>query len=204
MNLTPTMNNTKNILLVAIITATLVLGTSVIPMQSYAEEHKKTGDFQNSIKISTEANKKSASQKLDQDNFCYRGDDCEQANQGQQIVGKDNEAAGFNDQSKNLALSPSGAGDGVGTGTGSGTTPTPACIECFTTAISALNSTDLGIIITALTGITTTFGTIDVLCGLPSISARALTSVLISLDIDVTVINTLLNCLRAAGVTVTA
>ena len=27
------------------------------------------------------------------------GEDCEQANQGQQIVGKDNEATGFNDQS---------------------------------------------------------------------------------------------------------
>ena len=31
------MDNTKSILLVAIITATLVLGTSVIPMQSYAD-----------------------------------------------------------------------------------------------------------------------------------------------------------------------
>ena len=31
------MNNTKSILLVAIITATLVMGTSVIPMQSYAD-----------------------------------------------------------------------------------------------------------------------------------------------------------------------
>ncbi len=31
-----------------------------------------------------------------------RGQDCEQANQGQQIVGKDNEATGFNDQSVNF------------------------------------------------------------------------------------------------------
>ena len=54
---------------------------------------------------------------MDQDNLCYRGDDCEQANQGQQIVGKDNEAKGFNDQSDNLALSTSG--------TGNGTTPPP-------------------------------------------------------------------------------
>ena len=49
------MNNTKNILLVAIITATLVMGTSVIPMQSYADrdnddDHKKTKDFKSSIK----------------------------------------------------------------------------------------------------------------------------------------------------------
>ena len=31
------MNNTRNLLLVAIIAATLVMGTSVIPMQSYAD-----------------------------------------------------------------------------------------------------------------------------------------------------------------------
>ena len=39
------MGNTKTILLTAIITATLVLGTSVIPMQSYGGEHKRTVDF---------------------------------------------------------------------------------------------------------------------------------------------------------------
>jgi hypothetical protein len=31
-----------------------------------------------------------------------RGEDCEQANQGQQIAGKDNEATGFNDQSAHV------------------------------------------------------------------------------------------------------
>jgi hypothetical protein len=31
---------------------------------------------------------------MDQDNFWYRGDDCRQANHGQQISGKDNDAAG--------------------------------------------------------------------------------------------------------------
>ena len=60
------MNNTKNILLVAIITATLVLGTSVIPMQSYADrdnnDHKKSKDFKSSIIASSESDKKSASQ----------------------------------------------------------------------------------------------------------------------------------------------
>ena len=53
----------------------------------------------------SESDKKSASQHQDQDNFCYRGDECEQANQGQQIVGKDNDAKGFNDQSDNLSVS---------------------------------------------------------------------------------------------------
>ncbi len=112
------MNNTKSILLVAIITATLVLGTSVIPMQSYAgkdnkddhkkswdnkDDHKKSKDFKSSITASSDSSKKSASQHQDQDNFCYRGDECQQANQGQQIVGEDNDAKGFNDQSDNLA-----------------------------------------------------------------------------------------------------
>jgi hypothetical protein len=33
--------------------------------------------------------KKSAKQHMDQDNECYRDDDRKQANQGQQVVGKD-------------------------------------------------------------------------------------------------------------------
>src|SRR5215216_6981076 len=131
------MNNIKNILLIAIITATLVLGTTVISMQSYADrdnnDHKKIKDFESSINANSESDKKSASQHQDQDNFCYRRDDCEQANQGQQIVGKDNEAKGFNDQSDNLALSTLGAGNG------NGTTPTPTpqtCEECFRAFLS--------------------------------------------------------------------
>jgi hypothetical protein len=120
------MNNTKNILLIAIITATLILGTSVIPMQSYADrdnnDHKKTKDFKSSIIANSESDKKSASQHQDQDNFCYRGDDCQQANEGQQIVGKDNDAAGFNDQSDNLAA----AAAGNGTTAGIAGTPGPA------------------------------------------------------------------------------
>ena len=104
--------------MIAIIAITLVLGTSVIPMQSYADrdndDHKKTKDFKSSIIASSESDKKSASQHQDQDNFCYRGDDCEQANQGQQIVGKDNDAKGFNDQSENLAISTSASGAGNG------------------------------------------------------------------------------------------
>ena len=139
------MNNTKSLLLIAIIAATLVMGTSVIPMQSYADkennDHKKTKDFKSSIIAGSESDKKSASQHQDQDNFCYRGDDCQQANEGQQIVGKDNEATGFNDQSENLAVSAAAAGAGNGTGTGNGTTPTPTptpktCEECLMTFLT--------------------------------------------------------------------
>jgi hypothetical protein len=116
------MNNTKSILLVAIITATLVMGASVIPMQSYAgkdnndnhkkswdnkDDHKKSNDHKSSLSEKTQIDKKSANQKMDQDNFCYRGDECQQANQGQQIVGEDNDAKGFNDQSDSLAAAVS-------------------------------------------------------------------------------------------------
>jgi hypothetical protein len=121
------MNNIKNILLVAIIAATLVLGTSVIPMQSYADRdndddhHKKGKDFSKII-ANSESDKKSSNQHQDQENICYRGDDdCQQANQGQEIVGKDNEAKGFNDQSdNNLDLSAIDIGTGAGNGNGNG------------------------------------------------------------------------------------
>ena len=94
----------------------------VIKTQSYADrdndDHKKGEDLVSSIIASSESDKKSASQHQDQDNFCYRDDDCEQANQGQQIVGKDNDVVGFNDQSENLALFTLGAGIGNATGNG--------------------------------------------------------------------------------------
>jgi hypothetical protein len=69
------MNNTKNILLMAAITSLLIMGTSVVPMQSYADreeddDHKKTDDFNSKIKAIFETEEKSASQHMDQDNFC--------------------------------------------------------------------------------------------------------------------------------------
>ncbi len=132
------MNNTKNILLVAIITATLVMGTSVIPMQSFADrdndDHKKAKDSKSKIIASSESDKKSANQDMDQDNFCYRGDDCQQANQGQQLAGKDNEAKGFNDQSANLSIefvADNGTGTDNGNGNGNGGTPQEECALCL-------------------------------------------------------------------------
>jgi hypothetical protein len=115
------MNNTKNILLIAIIAATLVLATGVTPMQSFADkkdnnykkdndykdnDYKKDNDFKSKVFASSEEDKKSAKQHMDQDNECYRGEKCQQANQGQQVVGKDNDAKGFNDQSKNSEQTP--------------------------------------------------------------------------------------------------
>ena len=94
------MKNANKMLLIAAITSLLVMGTSIIPMQSYAGG--ASDELKSKIKSSTQIDKKSASQHLDQDNFCYRGAECQQANQAQQIIGEDNEATGFNDQSFNI------------------------------------------------------------------------------------------------------
>ena len=64
---------------------------------------------------------------MGQDNLCYRDDGCLQANQGQQITGKDNAATGFNDQSRNLqstAATARAIAGGTGNN-GNGTLPTP-------------------------------------------------------------------------------
>ncbi len=76
-------------------------------MQSYADrdnsDDKNDKGFDSKISAGYESDKKNANQDMDQDNFCYRGDDdCQKVNEGQQIVGKDNDAKGFNDQSKNI------------------------------------------------------------------------------------------------------
>ena len=72
-------NTRKNVLLMASITLLLVMGTAITPMQSYAsDEHKKTGDAKSSIKSDNEVDKKSANQKMDKDNYCYRDDNCQQ------------------------------------------------------------------------------------------------------------------------------
>jgi hypothetical protein len=96
-------------LMIAAITSLLVMGTSLVQMKSFAgddnKDYKKTKDYKSSISEKTQIDKKSANQHMDQDNFCYRGDNCQQANQGQQIIGEDNDAKGFNDQSDNLDLS---------------------------------------------------------------------------------------------------
>lgn len=108
------MNSTKNLLFMAVLATFLVLGTSTIPMQSYAGEN--TRDLKSEIKASLQIEETSASQHLDQDNFCYRSDNCQQSNQAVQIIGDDNEATGFNDQSDNLSFSSddeTGEEDGI-------------------------------------------------------------------------------------------
>ena len=75
-------------------------------MQSYAvkdnsDSHDETEDWGGDF--SKDSTSKS-NQDLDQDNLCYRSPECQQANDAQQIEGSDNEATGFNDQSKNFDI----------------------------------------------------------------------------------------------------
>jgi hypothetical protein len=137
------MNNPKNVLLIALITSTLVLGTSVIPMQSFADkdddEDKKTKDH-----ISQE-NKQDAKLHLDQDNTCYRSDECKQGNEGQQVVGNDNDVKGFNDQSDNLPTNLPGTGTGNGIETGPVVTPPPVSGSCSSDEVRVSGTIGAGI-----------------------------------------------------------
>jgi hypothetical protein len=87
------MNNVKSYLMVAAITSLLVMGASLIPLQSYADGNDQP---HKNLKSKSDSSTK---QHLDQDNFCYRSTVCVQGNQGAQISGNDNTAKGFNDQS---------------------------------------------------------------------------------------------------------
>ncbi len=194
-------NSKKNILVAVFISSLLIVGTSITPMQSYAGENKKTGDLKSSIKASSEVDKKSAGQHIDQDNFCYRSDDCQQANQAQQIVGKDNEAKGFNDQSKNIQLSA--------TPTATPTPPTPptppiACESCFTNAFA---SAGVELSLTVIVALNAALGgagdSLASICDITTISGNTLFIQLGLLGFSTAEINALVECLLAAGVTVT-
>ena len=138
------MNNTKSILLVAIITATLVMGTSVIPMQSYADRGDDDEDKKGKDHTSQEE-KNDANLKLDQENTCYRGEVCKQGNEGQQVVGNDNDVTGFNDQSDNLPTNLPGTGTDNGNETGPVVTPPPANGECSSGEVSVTLTTSASV-----------------------------------------------------------
>ena len=136
------MKNINKMVMMAACTLLLIIGTSFIPMQTFAgtgsnDENKKHEDKKSKTSASSHSDKKSSNQDTDQDNVCYRGNEtCIQANQGQELIGKDNDAVGFNDQSNNFPLfTPST------TSPSPSPSPTPrTCEECFTTI---LNSTEI-------------------------------------------------------------
>jgi hypothetical protein len=87
------MDNVKSSLMVAAITSLLVVGTSLVPLQSYAN-----GNDQPHKTLKSKSDSRT-NQHLNQYNFCYRSPGCVQGNQAVQISGNDNTAKGFNDQS---------------------------------------------------------------------------------------------------------
>jgi hypothetical protein len=103
------MNILRCLLILSALASLLITGPNLAPIQSYSvaaagdsSDHKIIKDYKNSIDKDVNAESDRTSQHLGQDDFCYKGDDCVQASEGQQIAGKDNEASGFNDQSRNL------------------------------------------------------------------------------------------------------
>ena len=92
-------------------------GAKLVPVQSYAAagggdngDHKTTQDYKDGIHKDINAKSDKTNQHLDHDNICYQDDGCEQANEGEQAEGKNNEASGFNDQSKNAQQQQPAAG----------------------------------------------------------------------------------------------
>ena len=55
-------------------------------------DYKTTKDYKDSIQKDVNTKSDRTNQHSGQDNLCYRDDGCEQANEGEQIEGKDNEA----------------------------------------------------------------------------------------------------------------
>jgi hypothetical protein len=162
-------------------------------------KHKKTQAEKKSIQ--QETNAQSAQQKADQENLCVRGDeDCEQANEGQQVIGRDNVAKGFNDQSANvqsLGAQPTETPPE----TPPVTPPIGACSGCFATAFASaptpLTPLQITLLIAELGG-----ADIISLCGLTTFNAATLHAVL-DLNLGAANVDILIQCLINAGVTVT-
>ena len=68
------MNNTKKILLITAIASLLIMGTSIIPIQSYTDMDnkniKKNSDFDSKINANSVTEENGANQHMNQDNFC--------------------------------------------------------------------------------------------------------------------------------------
>jgi hypothetical protein len=88
------------IIIIMSIISILILNTSLIPMH---EQHLQRLAYAAAEAIpKTSDMKRDVMQHNDEQNSCHRGEDCRQADEGQQIEGNENSAAGLNDQSKNI------------------------------------------------------------------------------------------------------
>ena len=195
------MDNTKNGLLMAAMASLLLMGTAIIPMQAHAYQDKKIGGDDNdkkSIKASLEKDKRNASQKMDQDNTCYRDEDCQQANQGQQIVGNGNEANGFNDQSRSIQEAPIHTQTTTPPTSQNNTQPLPptpkTCEQCFTSLLTPAQLNNLKNTFTSnLTKLCLDLQNLN-------ISEIEIAPVFLRLGLDFTTTAHLIECLEASGI----
>ncbi len=106
------MNILRCLLIISALASLLVTGPNLVSSPSVCRpagggdndgDYKITKDYKDSIQKDVNAKSEKTNQHLGQDNLCYRDDGCEQANEGQQLEGKDNTASGFNDQRSILA-----------------------------------------------------------------------------------------------------
>ena len=100
------MNNGLYHLSIAVIMAISI--ASMFSLLSHVNPSQQQSVYASSLKTSDL--KQEDQQNLNQDNICHRSDGCKQANDGQQITGKDNTASGFNDQSTTNTRSLSSIG----------------------------------------------------------------------------------------------
>jgi hypothetical protein len=132
--------------MIAAIPLLLMTGASLISMQVHAgsgyEKQEDSDDYKDP-KSTTQIHTERAS--LNQENTCYSGDYCQQAYNGQQATGKDNDASGFNDQSKNTPQHPAAPFLTQPPSQNTNKNPTPApipipnaktCLECFTSHLT--------------------------------------------------------------------
>jgi hypothetical protein len=94
------MNNIKHFLMIAAITALLVMSASLVSNQSYGNSND-----QHHKKASSKSEK--ADQNAIQESDCQISKDCQQAYQAEQTRGKGNDLVGFNENSNNLSQSES-------------------------------------------------------------------------------------------------
>jgi hypothetical protein len=190
----------------------VVAGTTLAPIQSYALRGSggipNTSSLKHAIRDGVNVNLEHRDQHLNQGNLCYRDNTCRQSDVAQNTLGNDNSVTGFADQSDNLkqaastnnTTTPTTTTTPSNQTTGNSTTPTPTprtCQECFTTI---LNSTQIDSVL-GFFDITQAEGGITALCGILSGgSETTFRAALLGLGIDITTINDLIACLKAAGI----
>jgi hypothetical protein len=210
------MNFLQYLFTLSAITSLLIMGPNMFPMQTFAEadegkdDNKGTNDYKNSIQKDVDAKSEKTDQHFGQDNLCYSDSDCGDANEGEQVDGKDNEAAGFNDQSINIQQQQQQPTESTiqlsqTPGNETVTTPPPTltpetCEECFATAFGGLSQAQILVIIDVLAGTDTI--TIESLCDFGIFSESVLTAAFSSQGVTQEKITSLINCLKAAGITI--